>query len=279
MAKYMNLSAAELLENSKIPLEIVENDNDIYHEIVREMMDEIKKNNALEKNTVIVIPVGPVFQYKRFVRLAEMEKLGCKNVYIFSMDEYLTDEKEYLSEDSPLSFTGFLNREFYSKLTGCSFIPESHRFFPEPGNENYYYQKMQELGGLDLVIGGIGIKGHIAFNEALDDDQQMSNEEFAALTTRILPLTKETKTINSVTGLGGYIDGIPNWCITVGMKELLSAKKMRFYCNREWQKGIIRKACLDEVSGHTPATFLQLHPDAKLTITSYVAEAPGGVIR
>lgn len=279
MGNYKNVTIDELLDKTKIPLEILDTDDDIYYDIVREMMEEIRKNNSKGKNTVFIVPVGPVFQYRRFVRLANMEQLDCSNVYIFNMDEYLTDDKAWLPEDDPLSFRGFMNRELYSKLKGAAFIPPEHRFFPEPGNEAFIWEKMQELGGVDISFGGIGIKGHIAFNEALDDDESMSNEEFRQLPTRILYLTKETRTINSVTGLGGYIDGIPHWCITLGMKEILSAKKIRFYMNREWQRGILRKICLDDVSGYAPATFFQEHPDAKLVVASYVTPPPGGIIR
>lgn len=279
MPNYRDVTIEELLKRTKIPLEVLDTDDDIYYDMVRVMMEEIRRNNSLSKNTVFIVPVGPVFQYRRFVRLANLEQLDCSHVYIFNMDEYLTDERQWIPETDPLSFRGFMKRELYSRLEGAAFIPEENRFFPEPGNEAFIWRKMQELGGVDMALGGIGIKGHIAFNEALDPEVEMSNEDFRQLPTRILPLTKETKTINSVTGLGGYIDGVPNWCITVGMKEILSARKIRFYMNREWQRGILRKICLDEVSGHTPATFFQEHPDAKLCVASYVTPPPCGVIR
>lgn len=279
MVNYRNTSIDELLKKTKIPIEVLDTDDDIYYDIVREMMNEIRKNNINHKKTVFIIPVGPVFQYKRFARLANIEQLDCSEVYMFNMDEYLTDDKEWIPIDDPLSFRGFMEREFYSKLEGAAYIPQEHRFFPEPGNEKFIWDKIQELGGVDIAFGGIGIKGHIAFNEALDDDEYMSNDEFRLLPTRILSLTKETRTINSVTGLGGYIDGIPRWCITLGMREILSARKIRFYMNREWQRGILRKICLDEVSGHTPATFFQEHPDAKLCVASYVTLPPSGIIR
>ncbi len=279
MEDYRDLSVAELLEKTKIPIEVLDTEDDVYYDIVRVMMEEIRANNAKGKNTVMIVPVGPVFQYRRFARLANMEQMDCSRVYLFNMDEYLTDDRQWVPADHPLSFRGFMQRELYDRLEGVSVIPEENRFFPEPGKEAELWEKMQELGGVDLALGGIGIRGHIAFNEALDETEHMSNEEFRALPTRILPLTKETRTINSVTGLGGYIDGIPRWCITIGMKEILSARKIRFYLNREWQKGIIRVICLDPVSGHAPATFFQEHPDARLGATSYAIQPPGGVIR
>ena len=62
----------------------------------------------------------------------------------------------------------------------------------------------------------------------------MSVEDFAALPTRNLDLSRETRTVNSVT-VGGEIAVIPHRAVTVGMKEILAAGKLRFYCNRPWQ--------------------------------------------
>ena len=279
MEDYTNISTEELLKNTKIPLEVLDTDEDIYYDIVRVMLEEIEYNNAIGKNTVMIVPVGPVFQYRKFARLANLRNLDCSNVYIFNMDEYLTDDIKWISEDHPLSFRGFMKRELYDRLKGQSVIPENHRFFPEPGKESEILERIQMLGGADIAIGGIGIKGHVAFNEALEPENEMSNEEFKNLPTRVLPLTKETRTINSVTSLGGYIDGIPKWCITIGMKEILSARKIRFYMNREWQRGIVRKICLGNVSGQVPASFFQEHPNAILRIASYAVLPPGGVLR
>nr|WP_162990686.1 glucosamine-6-phosphate isomerase [Maliibacterium massiliense] len=279
MTDYSNVSRAELLAQTRIPLEILETEEDIYHDMARVMLQEVRTNNAAGKNTVMIVPVGPVFQYRRFARLANMEQLDLSGLTVINMDEYLTDDKKWIDADHPLSFRGFMQRDFYGLLQGKCRIPEENRVFPEPGNEGAIAAIIQARGGVDLAMGGVGICGHIAFNEALDPGEAMSNEAFAGLPTRVLPLTRETRTINAVTGLGGYIDGMPKWCITVGMRDILGARRIRFYMNRPWQRGIVRKACLDPVSGHTPVTFFQQHPDAKLIIASYVADPPQGEIR
>ncbi len=279
MADYRCTSAQELLTNTKVPIKVVENDIDVVHDMVYVMLEEIRKNNALGKKTVFIVPVGPVGQYKRFASIAMHEQLDLSNLYIINMDEYLTDDGEWIAYDHPLSFRGFMDHDFYDLLTGPCFIPEDHRIFPTPGKEEEIQKKIDELGGVDIAFGGIGIMGHIAFNEALDEEEEMSNEDFANLPTRVLNLTKETRTINSVTGLGGYIDGIPKKCITIGMKEILGARKLRFYMNREWHRGIIRKICLGPVTGHVPASFFQNHPDALLTMAEHVTYPPSGLLR
>ena len=101
----------------------------------------------------------------------------------------------------------------------------------------------------------------------------MSVEAFAALSTRVLSLTRETKTINSVT-VGGEISVIPGRAITVGMKEILASKRCRFYCNRPWQRGVVRRVLHGPLTAACPASLLRTHPDARITVADFVAEAP-----
>lgn len=274
---YRNISKEQLLKETKIPIEILDTEDDIYHDMARVMIESIECNNGKGKNTVFITPVGPVFQYRRFARMANIKKLDLSHVYMFNMDEYLDDDGQMIDINHPLSFRRFMEIELYERLERK--IPKENQFFPYPGKENEIWENIQRLGGVDIAFGGIGIRGHIAFNEPPEEDKPISNEDFKNLPTRVLELNRETKTINAVTSLGGYIDGIPDKCITIGMKEILSARKIRFYLNREWQKGIVRKICLGEVTSDVPASFFQQHDDAKLILASYVAQPPGGQLK
>lgn len=279
MQDHRNISTQQLLSQTRIPIEVMDDGVDIVWDMARVMLEEVRKNNEKQKNTVLIVPVGPVGQYRRFARLANLEKIDLSRLYLINMDEYLDDEDRYIDSDHPLSFRGFMKRELYDLLQGPCVIPEENRIFPVPGQEGRIAEAIEELGGVDIAMGGVGIMGHIAFNEALPEGEEMSCEEFAALPTRCLSLTAETRTINSVTALGGYIDGITRRCITVGMKEILAARSIRFYMNRDWQRGIIRKICLDDVSPHAPASFFQNHPDAKLIVAKTVVQPPAGLLR
>jgi glucosamine-6-phosphate deaminase len=117
------------------------------------------------------------------------------------------------------------------------------------------------------------VNGHLAFNEPPESSIEMSAEAFATLPTRILSLSRETRTINSVT-VGGEISVIPNRAITVGMKEILGSRRLRFYCNRQWQSGVVRRALHGQLTPACPASFLRTHADASLMVTDYVAAPP-----
>jgi glucosamine-6-phosphate deaminase len=101
----------------------------------------------------------------------------------------------------------------------------------------------------------------------------MSTARFAALPTRVLTLSRETCTINAVT-VGGEIGVIPRRAITVGMREILGARRLRIYCNRPWQSGVVRRALHGPLTAACPASFLRTHPDASVTMARLVAEAP-----
>ena len=269
---YENVTREELIRDAKTPIRIVETEQDMYEDMAQVMFDCITENNAAGKNTVFIVPVGPIGQYVILADKVKAAGTDLSKVYFINMDEYLDDEDRPIPLEHPLSFAGFMNRAWYDLVD----MPKENRIFPEPGKEAEIAKRIEELGGVDISFGGIGINGHIAFNEPPEADEPITDEEFAKLPTRVLSLTRETRTINSVTAANGYIDYIPKRCVTVGMKEILSAKKIRFYMNRTWQKGIARKITLGPVTRLAPASFFQNHPDASLTLVSYVAEPPVG---
>lgn len=272
---YEHISREELIAKTKIPLRILETEDDLYADMADRMLRQIEQNNAQGKNTVFIVPVGPVGQYRLLANRVNERGTDLSRVYFINMDEYLDGDGKPIPLGHPLSFSAFMNREWYGRVD----MPQKNRIFPQPGKEAEIAAAIDRLGGVDIAFGGIGITGHIAFNEPPEADEAITDEQFAMLPTRVLRLTRETRTINAVTAASGYIDYIPRSCITVGMREILSARQLRFYMNRTWQKGIVRKIALGPVTRFAPASFLQTHPDALLTIASYVAEPPVGQLR
>lgn len=277
--KYEEITKEQLGQGSPIQLEIVPSEDAVYEHMANDMYEQIVANNAAGKNTVFIVPVGPVGQYRKLAAKCNENKVNLKNVWFFNMDEYLDDNDIPIPMSHPLSFEGFMYREFYDLMDDTLNIPKTQRIFPRPGNEDDILPLIESLGGVDTSYGGIGINGHIAFNEPTEDGVPMDNETFKNQTSRILNLTRETRTINAVTAANGFIEYIPKRCITIGMKEILCARRIRFYMNRTWQKGIVRKILHGPVTYKVPASFFQEHPDAKLIIADYVAEPPVGQLR
>ena len=152
-------------------------------------------------------------------------------------------------------------------------MPESQRLFPEVSHEAEFDAMIEALGGVDLCLGGLGINGHIAFNEPPEAGDPITAEEFAALPTRVLPISRETKTINAYGYQRGDLRGMPEWCITVGMKQILSARKIYIALNRDWQHGIVKHVLRDDPQPGIPASLLQGHAD--VTFCGYAGVLEG----
>lgn len=230
---------------------------DVYFDMAMAMLDTIIENNKAGKHTVMIVPVGPTQQYPMLADMVNRLRVSLKNTHFFNMDEYMVNQAETVGHEDPLSFWGRMKREFYDRVDPELVMPESQRHFPEPGKELEYDRLIESLGGVDACFGGLGINGHVAFNEPPEPDQPMSCDEFANLGTRVLPISRETKTINAYGYNRGDLLGMPQWCITVGMKQILSARKIYIALNRPWQYGPLKHALLDPETASIPASLLR----------------------
>lgn len=258
-------------KGTRIPVLVMQDKGEVHYEIAMQMLTQVEENNRLGKNTVFICPAGPIAQYPIFARLVNARRISLKNTWIINMDEYLTDDNEWIPESDPFSFHACMKRELYSKIDPELVMPEDHRVFPDPHAPEAIWELIQKLGGVDMVMGGIALNGHIAFNEP---DSSLSVEEFKQLPTRIAELSMATKIKDAILGRGGAVDSIPDKCITVGMKEILSARKLRFSMLLDMQRAVIRKACFGEVTSACPISLAQLHPDALLMVSRNVIEKP-----
>lgn len=268
---YYHLSAEELGQNAKLPILKVGDSGEAFYELARMMAEEIERHNAAGERTVLICPVGPVGQYPIFVRLVNERRISLKNCWFFNMDEYLTEEGQWIDSSDPLSFRGFMNRVVYSKIDPALVMPESQRVFPDPNAPAKGDRLLAELGGADICFGGIGITGHLAFNEP---QPALTPAEFSTLPTRVLAISPETRATNAVGDLGGALEDMPHRCVTIGMRQILSAKKIRLAVFRDWHRAVCRRAAYGAVEAAFPVTLAQNHPDALLIVNQVAAQKP-----
>jgi len=266
----------KLYKMSKVKVNILPDLESLYQHFARSIADEIKQNNVQEKSTRIILPVGPTPQYRVLAEVSNKEKISWKNVYTFNMDEYLDWQGRPVSLDHPMSFEAFMRKNLFDLLVGEIRIPEDHIHFPYPFRIDEISEKIKEIGGIDTCYGGIGYHGHIAFNEPpINRWYKISKAEFKNSLTRVVQLAPETVVINSVGAAGGNSSMVPPMAVTIGMRDILSSKRIRLYCDGgEWQKAIFRIACLGEISIDYPVTFVQEHPDCVINVDSYTAYPP-----
>ena len=113
-----------------------------------------------------------------------------------------------------------------------------------------YDSMIKELGGIDLQLLGIGLDGHIGFNEP--------DEFFTAATHEVV---LDESTIKANARFFKNEDEVPKKAITMGMMSIMQAKKILLVANGEAKKEIIEKAFFGPIDPKVPASILQLHPD------------------
>ena len=253
---------------SGIRLAVCDTEHDLYWRMAIEVAELIKKNNDAGEDTIMIVPYGPLGPYSRLVYLVNTYRISLKRCTFINMDEYLTDDGQWIDQNDPLSFRGFMARNVYGKIDPELLMPEEQRVFPDPNDLGRIPALIEQLGGVDIAFGGIGITGHLAFNEP---QPELTPEQFAQLPTRVLDIHPETRATNCVGDLGGALEDMPHKCVTIGMKEILGARKLRLGVFRDWHRAVCRRAAYGEITAAFPATLAQKHPDALLYVNSVAA--------
>ena len=260
-------SSEDFVKNSKIPVRVMQTEAAMMEEIAELMASAIEATNAKGEKTVIICPVGPIGQYPIFANKVNERNISLKDCWFINMDEYLVGDDETIPYENPLSFKATMDRVLYSQIKEELLMPTSQRLFPEPKKEQEIDELFETLGKVDLCLTGVGINGHIAFNEPPKATETITDEEYKNCGTRCADIATETVVNNGANKLRGALDIFPKRCITLGMKQLLKAKTLKVYLYCNWQWGIMRKMALEEASRFMPVSFLQTHPNAEMVVT------------
>lgn len=265
--KYYTCDSSQFCRG-RIPTKVLESSDAVFRAMATQMADTIEENNRKGEKTVFIVPVGPVGQYPHFVDQVLSRRISLKDTWLINMDEYLDDDLNWIDDSSPLSFRGFMDRNVYSRIPDELNVPRQQRIFPDPARSSRLTELVEELGKIDICFGGIGINGHLAFNES----EEVPAWDFATRTTRVITISRETRCANAIGDLGGAIDAMPKYAVTIGMSEILKAGRIRLGVFRTWHRAVVRQAIFDEPSGHFPVTLLQGHPDALIYVNDIAAE-------
>ena len=231
-------------------------------------------------NVVFIVPAGPFGQFERLADRANAERVSLRDLVVINMDEYLTaDGQEFIVETDPLSFRGHMQRNLWGRLDPALAPPIEHRHCPNPGDPAATARLIERCGVVDVTYGGVGITGHLAFNDPPEPHEADDEALFADLPTRVVMLNRETRTINAVTAACGNIERIPRRAITVGMREILASRKVRNFLPRPWQCAIVRKVLHGPITSRCPASLLQRHPETLVAMIREVTERPEPTLR
>ena len=272
----MTLQVEALQDHAKIRVQILANPAAVFEHFANSLADEIKANNAAQRPTRLILPVGPIGQYPLLVERCNRERISWRNVHTFNMDEYCDWQGRMLPADHPLSFRGYMRKNVFDQLDPDLRIPEGQIHFPDPLNLDRIRQEIEAVGGIDSCYGGLGYHGHVAFNEPpISPFFTVSVEEFKASLPRVVPLAADTVVMNSIRNTGGNPKNFPAMGVTLGMGDILGARRIRMYCaGGAWQRHVVRVAMFGEETVEYPVTLLQGHPDYMLLLDEETAKPP-----
>lgn len=258
----------DLVGRSVVPFTVLPDRDALAQHMARAMADELIANNAAGAPTRWIMPVGPVSQYPYLVEMVNAEQISLAGLHTFQMDEYLDWTSRLLPLDHPLSFAGSLEKVFFSQIDSALAQPVGQRHRPDPTALDSLAEAIDAAGGVDTCWGGIGVHGHIAFNEPPSTYfRSMDVEEFAQAPTRIVALQPDTLVVNSISAAGGNYEALPQMAITIGMREILAAGRIRLTAHRNlWQRAIWRRAVMQEPTIMYPVTLIQRMADAEIFV-------------
>ncbi len=265
-ASLMEMPVEELRERARIRFRLTADLPSLLLDFACSIADLIRERNARGEPTRLILPVGPVAQYPILVELTNRERISWRDVHVFQMDEWLDWQGRPVGRDHPLSFEGFLRRELYAKIDARLRVPENQVFAPHPFHPDEIGERIQAAGGIDCCYGGIGYHGHVAFNEPpISRWRRVSIEQMRDSLTRVVTLGDDSIVVQSIHSAGGDSGAIPPMAVTLGMRDILAARRIRLYCAAgERHRAIFRIAVAGEPTTDYPATLVQGHPDAEV---------------
>jgi len=205
-------------------------------------------NPTPDRKFVLGLPTGssPVGMYKCLVEACRQGRVSFKNVLTFNMDEYVC-----LPEEHSESYHSFMANNLFNHID----CPKENIHIlngnaPDLDAECRHYEEMiEEAGGIDLFIGGIGPDGHIAFNEP---GSSLTSR------TRVKTLTTDTIIANS-RFFEGDVNKVPKHALTVGVGTVMAAREVMILVNGHHKARALQAAVEGGVTQMWTISALQMH--------------------
>lgn len=173
--------------------------------------------------------------------------LGCKSLSACSA--FTVSDYAGLEEGDERSCASRLYNELYSKVG----ITDIHT--PTENNAAEFDAEIEQCGGLELAVLGIGTNGHIGFNEPATPYDSY---------TRIVQLTDKTKAMNAE--LFGGEENVPDTAVTMGLKTICDARNVILVAFGSEKAEIIHQLVYGKTSTYVPAAMLQMHMNMTLLL-------------
>lgn len=195
--------------------------------------------------------------YRELARLHSEEKLDFEQVTTFNLDEYLGVE-----ENHPGSLRFFMEENLFQRVNldrSRIHVPDGNAPNIEAACEAYEFS-IRKSGGIDVQILGVGVEGHIGFNEPSSS---------LASRTRIKTLTDRTRRENAVS-FGGLSE-VPHHVVTMGIGTIMEAREIFLLAFGKKKSACVAQMVESAVSAMVPASVLQFHPRTRVFLDEEAA--------
>lgn len=224
--------------------------------VSEQMVQRICHQNKVVLGLATGSTMKPV--YDRLIDKLKQQAVNLDGVYCFNLDEYVG-----LAADHPQSYTTYMQEYLYDHLPfvpGQLFMPPGFR---QPSTQECldFSACIQQLGGIDLQLLGIGTNGHIGFNEPGTpfDDR-----------THVVRLSAQTRADNS-----RFFDDkseMPTEAVTLGLQDIMDAKEILLIATGAHKAKIMAELQSCSVDERLPASILKTHPNTKILLDEAAAQ-------
>ncbi|MEL7088166.1 MAG: 6-phosphogluconolactonase, partial [Planctomycetota bacterium] len=241
----VNAAEIELTAKEKIPLQVFGDPTDVNRAVAAEIATLIRDKTRADETCVLGLATGstPTGVYAELIRLHREEALTFKNVVTFNLDEYWPMQPNELQ-----SYVRFMNEHLFDHIDiepENVNIPDGTLAVEEiPHYCAAYEQAIEDAGGIDLQVLGIGRTGHIGFNEPGSSRDSR---------TRSIWLDRLTR-LDAASDFFG-IENVPQRAITMGVGTILAAKRLVMMGFGEGKAPILARAIEGEVTPVVSASF------------------------
>ena len=275
--RWCKIPARELLNHAglRVRFRIVPDSAQMGQLMAQELVEVIEDNNRKKLPTRAIIPCGPKCWYAPFTDLVNSRNVSLRNLFVFHMDECLDWQARPLAANHPYNFRTFMEKHFYGGIRQDLAVPQEQRLWLLPSTAERVSSAI-EAAPIDISVGGWGQDGHVAYNQARRHPYSpITLEEVANSTIRVQENNYDTIFALAQRTFGGAYQFVPPMSITLGVKECLSARRVRVYSDTgSWKQTALRVALFSEPTPEYPMTLLQRHPDAIITATEETATHP-----
>ena len=246
----------------KIPTTIWDTPGKAAKKVADDIAEAIRDKQSKGEQFILGLATGstPIRVYQELIELHKKEGLSFKNVVTFNLDEYYP-----MQPDAQQSYVAFMHEKLFDHID----IPQEQIHIPDgtipiADIEDYcknYEKAIEDVGGLDVQILGIGRTGHIGFNEP---GSRLDSETRLVLLDRITRKDAKKDFVE--------LSKVPHKAITMGIKTIMAAKKVYLLAWGTHKSKVLVKAVEGEITSDVPATYLQEHKNAECHVDTAAAE-------